>query len=218
MSKNFKQWYAMRKSLQEKGKWTHGVPRQEEGEPPTKKPRAEPTPTPTPTAAAAAEEDSDDSIPPLEDPPTAEGRMSLFTGSTGFTLIAWVREDSPLLGNLSEEASTQMQNQLLNDFTLLLSVRWNMEFNIAPFDNTLYAFGQNNRITVSDRTVKNAIGELSNHVEFLRGSVKTSPQDLARYRECRKKWRVPDQTSDTSYGSEDTEYQGTSPFAKRKRT
>lgn len=41
--KDYRKWYAMRKSLQERGKWkgkqpTHSVPQQEEGEPPAKQP------------------------------------------------------------------------------------------------------------------------------------------------------------------------------------
>lgn len=46
MAGNKKQWYAMRKRLQESGKWTgkapsHPVPAQEEGEPAPKEPRTE---------------------------------------------------------------------------------------------------------------------------------------------------------------------------------
>lgn len=47
-----RQWYAMRKALQEKGKWTggkratHKVPAHEEGEPPEKAQALEPTPEP----------------------------------------------------------------------------------------------------------------------------------------------------------------------------
>lgn len=83
----FRQWYAMRKSLQQRGRWTHGVPQQEEGEPPAQRPRndwyertnagldvggpLERTP-PTP---APAEPGTPDSLPELEASPTAEGNV-----------------------------------------------------------------------------------------------------------------------------------------------
>lgn len=86
MSKNFKQWYAMRKSLQERGKWRHPVPAQEEGEPVPKHARwyertlagldvggpLEKTP-PTPSPVPAPDPDTPDSLPPLENSPTDEG-------------------------------------------------------------------------------------------------------------------------------------------------
>lgn len=78
---NFRQWYAMRKSLQQRGKWSHPVPRQEEGEPEPKQPRwyertnagldvAANLPEESPTPSAA---DTPESLPPLESPPTEEG-------------------------------------------------------------------------------------------------------------------------------------------------
>lgn len=36
-----KGWYGMRKAMQARGTWKHSVPRQEEGEPPSKQPRTE---------------------------------------------------------------------------------------------------------------------------------------------------------------------------------
>lgn len=78
---NFRQWYAMRKSLQQRGKWSHAVPAQEEGEPEPKQGRwyestnagldvaanlPEKSPTPGPASTP-------DSIPPLEASPTEEG-------------------------------------------------------------------------------------------------------------------------------------------------
>lgn len=78
----------MRKSMQERGKWTHGVPRQEEGEPAPKQPRwyeqriagadlaqgeKTPTPAPIPAPEAAAADDPEEGPPPLEGSPTDEG-------------------------------------------------------------------------------------------------------------------------------------------------
>lgn len=83
----------MRKSLQERGKWRHPVPAQEEGEPAPKNPRTggtwyertiqgldvgaplEKSPEPAPIAAPPA--DTPDSLPPLENSPTEEGRTCL---------------------------------------------------------------------------------------------------------------------------------------------
>lgn len=144
-----------------------------------------------------------------------------FMGPTGFSIVAWVKEESPLLSNLSEEASTQMQRQLLNDFCCLLGMRWNMDMHVTDaktHNGILYAFGTNNRITVSDRTIRNAIGELAQHIDFLRGQAKTSPGELINYRQCRLKWKVPDVVTDSSYGAEDTDSQGTFHQNKRRRT
>lgn len=80
----------MRKSLQERGKWKHPVPAQEEGEPEPKHARwyertnagldlgapVEASPTQSPAVRSDAGEgtaDTPDSLPPLEDSPTAEG-------------------------------------------------------------------------------------------------------------------------------------------------
>lgn len=77
----------MRKSMIAKGKWKHSVPRQEEGEPEPKHPRwyektlagldlgapLAKTPTSAPAAAAAGGPDTPDSLPALEDSPSAEG-------------------------------------------------------------------------------------------------------------------------------------------------
>lgn len=89
----YRQWYAMRKAMQERGTWRpkHTVPAQEEGEPVPKAPRwyertvagtdlaqeydTEYTGEGTSRAAPApAEQSSDDEPPPLESSPTPEGR------------------------------------------------------------------------------------------------------------------------------------------------
>lgn len=96
----------MRKSLQERGKWTHPVPQQEEGEPAPKHGRwyestlagldvggtVEKTP---PTPSPAAEPDTPDSLPPLEDSPTDEGTPCRIQGSVywpgyGMTPQCWM--------------------------------------------------------------------------------------------------------------------------------
>lgn len=78
----------MRKSLQERGKWTHRVPQQEEGEPPAQRPRndwyertnagldvggpLERTP-PEQQQSTAQQPDTPESLPELEQSPTNEG-------------------------------------------------------------------------------------------------------------------------------------------------
>lgn len=67
----YRQWYAMKKNLENKGKWKgkipkHSVPAREEGEPAPKEPRTQEGDTSDP-----------ESLPPLEDPPTAEGKHGL---------------------------------------------------------------------------------------------------------------------------------------------
>lgn len=89
--KDYRQWYAARKSMQERGKWKHSVPRQEEGEPEAQRPRlwwqipsnqldlAPYGPAESPTGATGTAGDSpasggtEDSIPELEASPTPEG-------------------------------------------------------------------------------------------------------------------------------------------------
>lgn len=81
----YRQWYAMRNAMRERGTWqgnkpTHAVPEQEEGEPAPKQSRwyeqtlsgadlGQPSDSPEPAAAAA----SPDEPPPLEASPTPEG-------------------------------------------------------------------------------------------------------------------------------------------------
>lgn len=141
--------------------------------------------------------------------------MSAFS-STGFTVLAWVNPDSTLLQGVGEEAADRIATQLLRDFVTLLKFRWNMELTIMSIEGTSYAYGINNRITVADRTIKNAIGDLQNHIEFLRGTVQATADELAEYRQCKRKWRVPDQVTDSSSGWEPQEPAGTSRGAKRK--
>lgn len=104
--KDYRRWYAMRKAMQERGKWkgkqpTHSVPQQEEGEPPAKTskghgwysktiagadlaqseddwtpPHGWDTGAPYPPQASTSAADPDDEPPPLEASPTPEGRCN----------------------------------------------------------------------------------------------------------------------------------------------
>lgn len=137
--------------------------------------------------------------------------------STGFSVLAWVKPESSLIAGVSESAAEQIIQQLLRDFICLLSVRWNMELQIVTIDGMKYAYGTNTRITASERTITNAIGELSEHVGFLRSIASITAEDLARYRECRNKWKVPEIVTDSFYGAGGSEHQETSLPYKRKR-
>lgn len=92
-----------------------------------------------------------------------------------------------------------------------------MEVTIKEINGIKYAYGTNPRITVSERTIKNAIGNLANHVEFIRSIASTSAEDLAAYEQCRRKWKVPESVSESSYGWEALGQARTSPESKRKR-
>lgn len=100
---DYRQWYAARKAMQQRGTWRgkHAVPAQEEGEPPSKKPElmfpsdwnepgassdtgsvferlAEDSSSPgsavgSSTVVSETSPGTPDSLPPLEDAPTAEG-------------------------------------------------------------------------------------------------------------------------------------------------
>lgn len=138
-------------------------------------------------------------------------------GFTGFSVLAWVKPDSPLLRDVTNEAAEKITTQLLQDFRCLLSCRWNMDLTIAEYEGSRYAFGINTRITASERTIKNAIGDLHQHVDFIRSTASINFEDLARYKSCRVKWNVPDQVTEGSYGWGAAEPPETSQGAKRKR-
>lgn len=136
---------------------------------------------------------------------------------TGFSVLAWVRDDCQMLEGVSEAVADNVIQQLLRDFICLLSVRWNMEMQILTIEGNKYAFGVNTRITVSERTLRNAIGDLADHVDFIRSTSSIAAEDLAHYRLCRAKWKVPEQVTDSTYGSGGSEPQETFLHHKRKR-
>lgn len=134
----------------------------------------------------------------------------------GFSVLAWVKPDSSLLHGLTEDTQKEMIAELLKDFQCLLGCRWNMDIHITCIEGVQYAFGINNRITASEKTITNAIGLLAEHVAFLRGTASNSAEELARFKECKRKWKVPDEVSTTSYGWEAVGQAGTSNPTKRR--
>lgn len=137
---------------------------------------------------------------------------------TGFTVLAWVKPESPLIWECHHEADIDTKtDELLGDFNCLIGVRWNMDMHLVTIDGTRYAFGINTRITASEKTIANAIGDLTNHVDFLRGTANNSAEDLARYKKCKDKWKVPTEVSSSSYGWETQAPPETSRSSKLKR-
>lgn len=118
----------------------------------------------------------------------------------GFSVLAWVKPDCAILWDVDDAARESIINDLLSDFCILIGCRWNMDMHQLTIRGTKYAFGVNSRITASERTITNAIGDLSNHVDFLRGTTSNSPEDLARFKECKEKWKVPTEVSSSSSG------------------
>lgn len=136
---------------------------------------------------------------------------------SGFSVLAWVKEDCPLLIDISPETAEKVRQQLLKDFQVLLSCRWHMEIMLCEHDGVQYAYGSNTRINPSERTIRNAIGTLSEHVDFIRSTSGTAWEDLARYKQCKEKWKVPDQVTEGSSGWGLQEQAETSTQIKRKR-
>lgn len=212
----FRQWYAARDRMRRAGTWTgdrptHSVPALEEGEPPAQQPRIEETAG----SGDSASPETPDSLPPLENSPTAEGRMSF---QTGFSVLAWVREDSALiLTELDEDARPRLKRQLLLDFCTLLGIRWNLDMTLISINGAAYAYGCCGRFTVSDRTIRNAIGDLTEHIDFTRGSPQHTAEQLADFKACKEKWRVPEQVTESTSGWDPSEPATTSTGTKRKR-
>lgn len=142
------------------------------------------------------------------------------TAFQGFSLLLWVRESSPLLApeTLPDDDSdlVGIERGILDDCCVLLGMRWNVEFTISNHGGKLYAFGSTTRFTVSNPTVCRGLGDLSAHVEFIRGSPAHTLSELVRYKECRDKWNVPEILSESSTGLDPMERPGTSHTTKRR--
>lgn len=138
--------------------------------------------------------------------------------TNGFSVIAWVRTDSRLLQGLQDESAIQrISRQLLADFNTLLGCRWNMEFSIVTIGNCMYAYGSNNRFTVSERTIRTAIGTLNDHVDILRGTHMNTAEELVNYKLCKEKWQVPETVTESSSGWGEQAQAETSRTSKHRR-
>lgn len=141
---------------------------------------------------------------------------------TGFSLLLWVNPLSPLLTSetLSEEHdrdSARIIRGLLTDAGILLGMRWNVECTIHDIEGDLYSFTIVSRFTVSNTGIERALGDLTEHIKFIRGNPANTLDELVRYKKCKERWRVPDPTTESTSGQEDTGRAGTSLGTKRHR-
>lgn len=137
----------------------------------------------------------------------------------GFSVLAWVKPSSTVLVGVEDPDSRQrLQKQLLNDFAVLVGTRWSMDVTVMHIDGQLYAYGNNTRITVGKSTLSNAIGDLCDHVEFLRSSSHSTADELVNYKQCKDRWKVPETVTDSTTGWEAQGQAETSTMIKRRRT
>lgn len=144
--------------------------------------------------------------------------------SAGFSLLMWVDEDSSFVteihtGNQEHtlEKRLQVKQQLLSDACCLIQVRWNMDMTIHMVHGECYGYGNNSRFTVGQNTIRNALGDLGNHVKFLRSAPGLTLEELTNYKTCKEKWNVPDQVTESSSGWDQNQSEQTSTSIKRRR-
>lgn len=142
----------------------------------------------------------------------------------GFSVLAWVEDDSPLISTICSgnqdhtiQRRLEVKQELLRDFSALVGIRWGFEISIHVVDGDVYAYGVQPRFTVGNSTLRNAIGDLNEHVHFLRSSANSSLEDLVRYQRCKRKWGVEEPVTDASSGWEASPREETSTGIKRKR-
>lgn len=134
----------------------------------------------------------------------------------GFSILAWVKSDCVLTSGLSFDTKDELERELLNDAATLWGVRWNIDISLVTINHTVYVFGSTIRFTAGNNTIRNALGELSEHIEFIRGTPANTADELERYKRCKMKWKVQE-TSDTHSGWEAQAQAETSRSDKRKR-
>lgn len=118
--------------------------------------------------------------------------------NNGFSILIWVKPDCVLLQNLDICGKDEITKELLQDACTLLGIRWNVDISLVTINHTVYAFGYTLRFTASNSTIRNALGDLQDHVEFIRGSSANTAEDLERYKRCKQKWKVPESTDHSS--------------------
>lgn len=120
--------------------------------------------------------------------------------SYGFSLLAWVDPDSPLLMGLDPrtEAHSDMQKTILHDVQALWGIRWGIDMTMITIQDQIFIHGNNSRFHVSNDTIRKALGDLAEHIKWIRSTPNIGPEDLVKYKEALKKWNVETETQDTS--------------------
>lgn len=141
--------------------------------------------------------------------------MTAFS-SNGFTLLLWINPRSPAVDGLDDQQQAPIIEELLGDAVCLLSCRWGIDFSFTTVAGTRYAYGICNKFTIGVPTLTRALGTLTEHVEFKRGSVNDTAEGLIRYKRCLEKWKVPDVVTDSGSGDSSQEHQSVPYWRKRK--
>lgn len=143
--------------------------------------------------------------------------MASFGGSTGFTLLIWIDDDTWRLEGLVGQQRDDKKRELLQDAITLLCGRWGMEGTFMETGGNSYAFFTCSRFVISTATLTRALGNLAGAVKFHRGSPTDKPELLIAYKECLAKYEVPEKVSEGSFGEGYAESQSGATWAKRPR-
>lgn len=114
------------------------------------------------------------------------------------------------------ETYDEMIDTILGDAQCLWGMRWGMDFTKLTIDHNRYIHGNNLRFTAGNETIRAALGDLAEHVDFIRSTPNITPEDIVRYKECLKKWNVKDPTMTSSSGTDDKERPSTSTYRRFK--
>lgn len=136
----------------------------------------------------------------------------------GFSLLAFVKSESSLLQDLVPDTTpyNDMCKEILKDVQCMWGVRWTTDFTLLQVEGKWFLHGNNNRFTVSNNTIRAALGRLAQHVDFVRSSANIGADDLIKYQKCLDKWGVEQNLTSTS-GWDEQEQASTSIIGKRKR-
>lgn len=135
--------------------------------------------------------------------------------SLGFSLLIWVKPDSVLIENLEGISLKAMQDEILSDAQTLLGCKWGMDFTKITAGDFCCIHGNNLRFTAGTEAIKAALGQLWHHIDFIRSTPNMTPEDLIRYKECRDKWKVGQEDTESTSGTQDKAHQKTTSTSHR---
>lgn len=110
-----------------------------------------------------------------------------------------------------------MERELLADIACLIGVRWSMDMQTLTIDNKLCVYGVNTRFTVSLDTLIKALGNAIDHVHLQRGGPGADADQLMRYYQAKRKWKVEERVTESTSGWAESERPGTSQPPKLRR-